>query len=362
MSETMLKGTTTRTAEQIASAIESRGGSIEAFSGYNSFGFELDMLSRDLEAGLAVLGDIVANPSFPPEHVEREKTAAIAKIKSVNDDIFPSSIKLFRETMFANHPYGFLVEGNPEVVQSVTPEELNRYHSEAVAASRMVLSIFGDIDKSSALEFARTHFGGLKKGEPFSPNTGGDPFPDSVRQASKRMNKEQLAILVGFRGATVADPDRYPLEIIATSLNSQGGKLFTVLRDERGLAYSVGAFNIMGVEPGAFVVYVVTVPEKRDEAVAGMFEIIRDLRERGIEESDLERTKTEAVGTHAIGLQTNGQIATEASFDELYGMGFDNYRRYDERVRSITPDDIRRVAANVFDLERYAIVFVGNVE
>ncbi|GAB4335838.1 MAG: pitrilysin family protein [Candidatus Abyssubacteria bacterium] len=362
MSEAMLKGTATRTAEQIASTIESRGGTIEAFSGYNSFGFELDLLSGDLETGLAVLGDIVANPSFPPEHVEREKTAAIANIKSVNDEIFPSAMKLFRETMFAQHPYSFLVEGNTEVVKSLTPEDLRRYHSESVAASRMVLSVFGDIDPSRTLDLVRTSFGQLKRGEPFSADTEADPFPDRVRQASKRMDKEQLAILVGFRGASVTDPDRYPLELVATSLNSQGGKLFTVLRDERGLAYSVGAFNILGVEPGAFVMYIVTVPEKREEAVAGMFEVIRDLRENGIGEQELERTKIEALGTHAISLQTNGQIAMEASFDELYGLGHDAYRRYDEKIRSLTPEDIRLVAEKVLDPERYAIVFVGNVE
>jgi zinc protease len=176
------------------------------------------------------------------------------------------------------------------------------------------------------------------------------------------LSKEQLAILIGFAGVTVSNPDRYPLEILTSFLNSQGGKLFQVLRDERGLAYSVGAFNILGIDPGAFVLYVLTVPEKREEAADGMFEVIRDLRENGLDEDDLERTKIELMGKHAIELQTNGQIASQASFDELYGLGYANYEEYDSRIRAVTAGDILRVASSIFDLDRYAYVAVGNVD
>lgn len=361
MSKAMLKGTATRSAEEIAWAIESRGGSIQSFSGYNSFGFELDMLSRDVEIGMGILGDIVANPSFLQEEVERERTAALASIKSVDDEIFPSSMRLFRRTMFEGHPYSFLVQGEADVLQTIMPEHLKRFHSEAAMASRMVLSVFGDIERSEVLESVKRNFGQLRKGTTLPAGQSSRPVSAEPRKASKPMNKEQLAILVGFPGVTVGDPDRYSLDVIASFLNSQGGKLFQTLRDERGLAYSVGAFNLLGLDPGAFVLYIVTEPGKSEEAIDGMFEVIGDLRQNGLDNEELARTKVEVMGNHAIGLQTNGQIATEVSFDELYGLDYNRYREYDSKIRAITAEDIRRVASDIFDLSRYTLVSVGNL-
>jgi len=361
MTKAMLKGTTTRSAEEIAWAIESRGGSIGSFSGHNSFGFEVSMLSRDIETGVEVLADVVANPAFADDEVERERTAALASIKKIDDEIFSAAMKLFRKTMFEGHPYGFQAQGEAEVVQSLDPGRLREFYSDAVAASRMVLSIFGDIDKAETVELVERNFGRLKNGSELS--VGGWPEPSSggLKKASKTMNKEQLAILIGFPSVTVDDSDRYPLEILSSFLNSQGGRLFQVLRDERGLAYSVGAFNILGVDPGAFVLYIVTEPQKREEAASGMIEVIRDLREGGLSDEELNRTKVEVMGKHAIKSQTNGQLATSVTFDELYGLGHNNHREYDSKIRAVSADDIRRVASEVFDLDGYTLVEVGNL-
>jgi zinc protease len=362
MSKAMLKGTTTRTAEQIASEIESKGGSIDSFAGYNSFGFDVSMLSRDIETGIDVLSDVVANPSFPAGEVGREKTAALANIKSVDDDIFPASVKLFRQTMFDGHPYSFQVEGEADVVKLLTPDDLKRFYSQSVAASRMALAVFGDVDKPKVIDLVQKSLGRLESGDTLAVEGTPIPLPETIKKAHKFMNKEQSAILIGFPGITVNNPDRYALDVLSSFLNSQGGRLFQVLRDERGLAYSVGAFDILGVDPGAFVFYIFTIPEKRAEAAEGLLEVIRDVSENGLTDQELERTKVEVMGKHAIDLQTNNQIASEASFDELYGLGYNNYERYDSKIRSLTVDDIRRVASQIFNLNRYAIIDIGNYE
>lgn len=360
MSKSMLKGTDSRTAEEIALAIESRGGKIRSFAGHNSLGFELDMLSRDLETGLAVLGDVVVNPSFPGKEVDREKAAVIAEIKSVDDKIFPSAVQLLRETMFPNHPYGCMAEGKTEVVQALSTHDLAEFHSQNVVASRAVLAIFGDIDKSAARSLAQRYFGNLKRGKELETANSSGPFREKTASAHKEMDKEQLAVLIGFPGIAVNDPDRYPLEVLTNLLNSQGGMLFQRLRDERGLAYSVGAFNILGVDPGALVFYIITVPQNREEAINGLLEVASRLRASLPDAQELRRTKTEAMGKHAIAMQTNGQLATEAAFDQLYGLGYNNYTRYDENIRAVTAEDIQRLASGILDLERYVLVTVGN--
>jgi len=362
VSDVMLKGTTTRSAEDIAWEIESRGGTIGAFSGYNSFGFNVTMLSRDVEVGLEILADVLANPAFSEEEVERERTAALASIKKIEDNIDSSAMKFFRETMFAGHPYGFQPKGTVESVQSLTPEKLKEFYSRVLGASRMVLSVFGDIDKNKVEGIIERDFAQLKSGGNLKLAGPPDFAAGGPKKASKFMDKEQLAIIIGFPGLDVTDPDRYTVDILNAFLGSQGGKLFQTLRDERGLGYSVGAFNILGIDPGAFVLYIFTEPEKREEAIAGMFEVIKDLRENGISAEELQRTKTEVMGQHAIGNQTNGELATEVAFDELYGLGYANYEQYDAKTRAVTREDVKRVASKLFDLDNYTIVTVGKVD
>jgi zinc protease len=361
MTKTMLKGTTTRSAEEIADAIESRGGSIDSFSGHNSFGFEVDMLSRDVDIGLDILGDVIVHPAFDAAEVAREREAALASIKRVDDDIFSAAMKAFRKTMFGEHPYSFLAQGEAEVVSALTPEQLKDFHARSVMASRMVLSIFGDIEREKVVRLVKSRFGTIPKGVPLPPVQHAAPQRTEPEKSSRAMNKEQLAIFVGFPGRSVDSPDRYPLEILSNFLSTQGGKLFQTLRDERGLAYSVGAFNLLGVDPGAFILYILTEPSKQEEALDGMFEVIADLREHGLDEEELQRTKVEVMGTHAIDLQTNSQLATQASFDELYGLGYNTYSEYDARIKAVTPDDMRRVASDVLDVRRYAVVTIGNL-
>jgi zinc protease len=264
--------------------------------------------------------------------------------------------------MFAGHPYGFQVSGSADVVKSITPDEMRKFHSRVVAPSRMVLSVFGDIERDKIVALVQSRFGNLVNGAGPALGRTTTPSPKAIEKAHKFMSKEQAAVLIGFPGISVDSPDRYAVDVLTGFLNSQGGKLFQVLRDERGLAYSVGAFDIAGVDPGALVLYIVTVPEKRVEATNGMLEVVKDLRTNGLSNEELERSKVEALGKHAIELQTNGQIAAQASFDELYGLGYDNYKSYDSKIRSLSADDIKRVASTILDLNRYVIVDVGNYE
>ena len=362
MSMAMLKGTATRSAEDIDLAIESRGGRIGSFSGHNSFGFDIDMLSRDVEIGLEILADVLTNPAFAPEEVERERVGALAGIKKVDDEIFSASMKLFRETIFEGHPYSFQAKGKEEVVAALDAEALKNFHARVSGASRMTLAVFGDIDSVEVKELVEKYFGELESGGELKLAGPPDTSSDKPRKASKPLNKEQLAILIGFPGMDVGDPDRYTLEILTSFLNSQGGLLFQSLRDELGLAYSVGAFNILGVDPGAFVMYIMTDAQKREEAVRGMFDVIGDLRENGVTAEELQRTKIEVMGQNAIRSQTNGQLATRVAFDELYGLGYDRHKRYDDSIRAVTQEDILRVATEIFDLDGYTMVTVGDLE
>jgi len=149
-----------------------------------------------------------------------------------------------------------------------------------------------------------------------------------------------------------------------TSILSGGGsRLYQILRDELGLAYSVGSFAFIGLEePGAYIFYIATAPEQIEIASDGLLEEIRKLTTSDVSEEELNRAKNNLIGTQTIGLETNQALAFQCVLDELYGLDYQNFERYASAINRVTEEDIRKVAAKYFDLGSYTIVVVGPKE
>ena len=165
--------------------------------------------------------------------------------------------------------------------------------------------------------------------------------------------------MVGFRGLTVADPDRHTLEVISQILAGQGGRLFLDLRDKRSLAYSVSAMNVEGVAPGFFAVYIATAPDKVDEAKRGIFEHLEMLTSEAPGEDELLHTKRHLTGNYAIDQQRNAARAAHIALDSLYGLGPREHLLYPERVEAVTREDVLRVAQRVLRLDAYTLSLVA---
>jgi zinc protease len=166
-------------------------------------------------------------------------------------------------------------------------------------------------------------------------------------------DRAQAHLVMGFRGVSVRDDDRFALEIVAQILAGQGGRLFLELRDRQGLAYSVTATSAEGLAPGTFSVYIATSPEKLDQARRGLVSELEGLLESPPEEAELERARRFLIGNFAIDEQRNAVHAAHLSLDALYGLGPDCGRHYPERIASVSKDDVLRVARRVIRLDAY---------
>ncbi|MBW2495275.1 MAG: insulinase family protein [Deltaproteobacteria bacterium] len=164
--------------------------------------------------------------------------------------------------------------------------------------------------------------------------------------------------VIGFRGVTISDPDRFALEVIVQLLAGQGGRLFLELRDRRSLAYTVSANNTEGIAPGYFTVYIATAPEKLYEARAGMFEELEKLLQQPPSDAELERAKRYLIVNHAIGLQRNSAHAGMISLNALYGLGPDADRAFPEQIAAVDQGEVLRVARRIIDLDTYTLAVV----
>jgi zinc protease len=360
----MLKGTPSRSEEEISGFVEGMGGSLSYFSGNNTLGIRLGLLSKDLEKGLDLFEDILFNPSFPEKILEREKKTIIAVINSVDDDIFNSGIKAFKETLFRVHPYRFQKIGVVDTVQNIKRDDLENFYKKYFIPNNMVIAIFGDIDKETLRQRLTEDFSELKK-ETMPEFTGvAEPDQKAIRKKENLLQKEQSLIIMGFKGATINSNDRYTLQIIGRALSGVSGRLAARLREKFGLAYTVGAFSVPAIDPGYFVLYVSTTSENIERAKKELFDQVKLLNKKGLTAEEIGSTKKELIGNQRIALQTNYSLTHQAALDELYGLGYDNYRRYDKIINSITNNDIINVSRKYLKPSAFTLLVVkgGRVE
>jgi zinc protease len=319
------------------------------------------MLARNWERGFEILADCILHPAFPDDELEKERRQVLDEIHAQEDNLTSVAFRLFAETLWKKHPYRFDVLGTPASVGSFTRHGLADYYAKHFPASEMTLAVVGDVDPQRVIEKTRSLFGDRPRvdkhhlsvpSEDLFARTGG---PTEVY---KYLSRQQAHMVIGFPGTTIDDPDRYSLEVLATVLSGQGGRLFVELRDKKGLAYRVNAFSLEGIDPGYFAVYIACSPEKLGTALEGIREELRKICEEPVSFAELDRSKKYLVGTHEISLQRRAALSSTLAFHEAYGLGWDEYRRYSAGVLAVDAAAVQRIARKYLDWSKSVIATV----
>ncbi len=359
VSEMFTRGTKTRGAEDIAREIESIAAEVSGFSGRNSFGVTVESLSRNFDKAMNVFADVILNPSFSPEEIERARRDILSGINRQGDNLLRTAINLFLVMLYQNHPYRFDVLGTTETVSKIGRDGLVDFYEKYVRPENMVIALVGDVDEKEVLSVIENYFGNMERGK-FAPlRVKPEPPQDMIRtEMLEQKDKSQTHIILGFQAPTIKDQDQYTFEVLNTILSGQGGRLFLELRDKRSLAYTVTSFFTPGLEPGFFGVYIGCAPEKQDEAILGIKEQLALLLKKGVTDEELKRAQNYLVGNFEIGLQQNSSQAARITFDELYGIGWEEYKEYPERIYSVTRDDVLKAARKYIDLNKHTLALV----
>ncbi len=348
-----LRGTRNRSAAGFARDSERLAAEIDGFTGRSSLGVTLETPSERLDEALDLFAEVLLEPAFDPEELERERRETLAAIERREDQLGQRVFLLFSETHYRSHPYRMPMAGTQESVSGFDTESVAAHHARLIRAPNLVLAVAGDVEPDALAKRLSTRLAGLERG-PFEPPAPAveDP-PREIRRAELRKDRAQAHLVIGFRGITVADEDRFALEVITQLLSGQGGRLFLELRDRRGLAYAVHAGNLEGLAPGHFTVYIATAPEKLDEARAGLLEELARVRETPPAEAELERARRYLIGNFVIDQQRSAVRAAHVALDSLYGLGPDSARRYPEQIAAVTRDDVLRAARRIIKLDAY---------
>lgn len=341
----LLKGTKNKEKEEIINYLESLGGSISTYGGRNSFGISLSCLSSDINKGLSILKEILEEPAFPQEEIEQEKKRAILSIKSRKDDLFSSCFDLFLKTAYTIHPYRISEFGTEESIASITRRDILSFYKNRVMPNNMVLTIFGDVDMNKTEKSIKNIFKGWKQRTLYKPKPYFEPPLTEDRELKIKDKKFiQAGIMMGFLGCRINDEDRYSLELISSILSRQGGRLFNALREEDGLTYYVDSFNVFGIDPGCFIIYAQTSKENIERVCKKIEKELIRLKDEEVSIDELNASKSYLIGKKEAGKEDNEKYGFEAGLNELYGMSFKEIERYKERLESINPSSLKKIA------------------
>jgi zinc protease len=341
----LLKGTAKRSAEDIAREVESVGGHIDSYGGNNSYGVNAEVLSDDFTIGLELVADVLLNPTFPAEALEREREVQLANIAAQKDNLLRSASNAMRRGLFGSSSYGLDVNGTEESVQKIGVADLKAMHQRLTVPNNCVLAIFGDVKTAEVKAAVEKAFANWKAGP--AANIQHSTFniqPPAFNRVTETRDKKQAVIVIGFRGTTLYDADRYALDLLQETCSDLGSRLFLRVREQLGLAYYVGAQHFPGLAPGYFSFYCGTMPEQVDLVEKELLREAELLRTEGLTEAELKRAKAKIIGQKKISRQDLGGLALTTALDEIYGLGFGNIDREDALYEAVTLDRVKAVA------------------
>ena len=347
MSVMTLKGTTTRTAQQIAQQIEDLGASLSTQCGNNTHYITAECLEEDWPTVLELLADVTLNPTFPQDEWQKLQPRILAAIDRQTDAWIGELGQHFRQAYFGlDHPWSQTPLGRREVIETLTIDDLQRFHRRHLGARQAVLAVFGDVDPQAIKEKVEQLFSDLPQ-EPPTPWQPQATTPPQERTIEVSTAKSLAAVQIGFGPGTARVSEDFPsIQVLASVLSSfPTGRLEQALRgDGPGLVYAVWAGQFTGLVPGYFAVVYNTQPTTIDESLDRTMAVIQRVRDEEVDSTTLTRAKAKVLANMFLRKQSNSERAADAALNELYGLGLDEPQHFRQTVEGLDAPTLRQIA------------------
>jgi zinc protease len=351
----MIRGTAKRSARQIVEAAEDIGGSVDASGDVEYAEVRGSALAVHRDALLELVADVTLRPTFPAEEVERERRLITSQIQTRAETPFALALDTLTSQLYRSHPIALPTLGRKASVARLGQADLVAHYRRVYRAGTMVLAVSGRVEPEVIRRQVERLFSQVPGGEVDEPAPV-VPTPSLERHVLDRP-VQQAQILMGFLGPGIGDPDYAPGKITSAILGGgMAGRLFVKLRDDRGLAYSLGMINPSRRGPGSFVAYMGTSGDTVATGEAGMREELDRFRTEGPTDAELARAKAYVLGNLAMDRRTNARHAWYLAFFELAGVGWDYPERYARALETVTGPDVTRVARRYLDRPTIVVV------
>ena len=259
----------------------------------------------------------------------------------------------------SSHPYRFHPLGDRQTVPSLTREDCRQFAHRWISPSNMVVAVFGDIQAETVGKQVQKSFGSIPANSVDWPAQLPSDPPEGIREATKSLEKEQALVMLGFRGSTHAAEDRFALDVVTAVLSGMAGRLFQSVRERHGLSYTLGAVHAPGWDPGYLLVYAATRPEERERVVEVLEQELALAADKGFTAEEISQAQRYLIGLHRIDLQHLVGLTKRSAIDEIFGLGYDDWKRYEAHINAVTPEIAHAAATRYLTLQRRAQVVIS---
>jgi zinc protease len=348
------RGTTLRSAAEIERDLDRLGAVLHATSDRDTVQLGARFLRETFAEGLGLYFDILTEPTFPEAEVARERADQLRDLDSLKENRFNFAFQHFLQAFYGAHPYNHLALGLRDGLATVTRDDLLALHGAFLQPEQMVYAVVGDITVEDVLEHLHhTAPAGLFEAAPVTASPALVlPTWDEMHERVIELEGQQTHIVWGFPTVTIRDRDRYALRVLDTILGGMGGRLFTELRDQKSLAYTVTSFDAYPVDRGFMALYIGCSPDKEAEAISEFERVLHEVHSAGVTPEELERAKTYLEGALDIGLQSTNQRTAVYGVGELHVGKWNAFQDYLEAVRQMSGAEVQRVAQTYLDPAR----------
>jgi len=357
----LFKGTEERDAAEIAEAVESVGGDMNAFTGHETTAFYVRVPDHSLPLALEILSSIVWSPALRNEDVESERHVILEEIRMRDDAPDDLVHDVFARALYPAHPLGREVAGTQETITAMSREAVAGYHAAHYVPANVVVAVAGNLDHDSVVEMVERHHPASRGST--APRAERAPLGDPEAVSVLERPLEQAHVVFGMRALRRDDPDRFALSVLDQVLGGgMSSRLFQEIRERRGLAYSVFSYRTGYAETGSLAVYAGTAQEHVDEVLEVVTkEFDRLIAEGGVSDRELLSAKGHLTGSLALSLESSASRMHRIGRTELALGAVPTLDQVVADVEAVTADDVGRVIERILTPGKRSLAVVGPV-
>jgi len=358
----LFKGTTSRTAKQIADEMAKIGGNMNAFTSKECTSFYATTLSEHLTIAVDIISDMMINSLIDEKALKKEKGVILEEIDMYDDSPEDLVHEMLQQRVWKDHPLGYIISGTKKIVRKVTREQILDFMNTYYVGENMIISVAGNFVEKDVLNLLEDKFGGIKEISDKVHNVLSKPEYHRVF-CKKDKEIEQLHCNIAFDSISYLSDERYTLSILNSifggSINS---RLFQKIRENSGLTYTIYSYGSSYRETGLFHIYAAMNPAQTHTVIKKIFQIIADVKKKGVTAEELRMTK-EQIKTELILGNESAKSRMNSNGKSMLNKGrISPMEELIEGVEKVSLNDILSFANKYFDMQKSSISLVGNMK
>jgi len=357
----LFKGTTNRSAEDIARSVDSVGGNLDAFTAKELVCFNTKVLDQHLPLAFDVLADLVLNPLFREEDIAKEKGVILEEIKMEADSPDYLVHEIFSANFWKDHPLGKPILGTRETVKRFDPQIIGDYYHAVYAPSNLLITAAGNLTHAALVDLTSRNFAALPPNGTAPP----DQAPATHARIALRNKKslEQVHLCMGVPSYPLPHEERFACYVLNTLLGGgMSSRLFQNIRERQGLAYAVFSELSPYRDTGCLSIYAGTSIESAGKVVESITKEFRQLKEDGVSDEELRRAKDHLKGSLMLSLESTSSRMSNLARQEMYFGRFFTLDELVESIEQVSATDVQRIAQTFFDPKQIALTVLGNLD